>query len=280
LYNTRCTGYDQAYQSQQCSINPLYSTTCSGYAGAYHDQQCSLNPLYATTCSGYAQAYFSQQCSLNGLYDQRCSNYAEAYAKKMLLEQQKIASTVAVAGQVAAVAQADPAKTTTTTPTVETVSVSPAATATAIVPVAKTEPAASPVAAISQPTNQEAPKQSAQQQEQKPTQPTTRQQLTERRQAAARAEAVEKGKNLAGNMGKVADMEAQKQIQNVVMQAIGFTPGFDAYNKALVPDAVGYKPFTVYSNQKTVDNRRLGMGLYGPSDRLHNDLVNSQYIGN
>lgn len=280
LYNTRCSGYEQAYHTQQCSINPLYATTCDGYAGAYHNQQCSLNPLYATDCSGYQEAYFSQQCSISGLYNQRCPNYAEAYAKKMLLEQQKIASTVAVAGQVAAVAQADPAKTTTSTPTVETVSVSPAATATAIVPVAKTEPAATPVATISQPTTQEAPKPAAQQQEQKPTQPTARQQLTERRQAAARAEAVEKGKNLAKDMGKASDMESQKQVQNVVMQAMGFTPGFDAYNNALVPDAVGYKPFTVYNNQKTVDNRRLGMGLYGPSDRLHNDLVGSQYKGN
>ena len=78
-------------------------------------------------------------------------------------------------------------------------------------------------------------------------------------------------------MGKAADMESQKQVQNVVIQAMGFTPGFDAYGKVMVPDAVGYKPFTVYNNQKTVDNRRLGMGLYGPSDRLHNELVGSQY---
>ena len=106
---------------------------------------------------------------------------------------------------------------------------------------------------------------------------TARQELQAKRESAARAAAVEKGKNLANEMGKASDMESQKQVQNVVIQAMGFTPGFDAYGKAMIPDTVGYKPYSVYNNQKTVDNRKVGMGLYGPSDRLHNDLVNSQY---
>ena len=106
---------------------------------------------------------------------------------------------------------------------------------------------------------------------------SARQELAERRQEAAKKEAVEKGKNLANDMGKAADMESQKQVQNVVLQAMAFVPGFDAYGRATVPDAKGYKPFTVYNGQTNVDNRRLGLGLYGPSDRLHNDLIESQY---
>ena len=78
-------------------------------------------------------------------------------------------------------------------------------------------------------------------------------------------------------MGDAANMEQQKQIQNVVIQAMGFTPGFDNYNRMIIPDTVGYKPYSVYNNQKNVGNRNLGWGLYGPSDKLHNDLVNSQY---
>jgi hypothetical protein len=58
---------------------------------------------------------------------------------------------------------------------------------------------------------------------------------------------------------------------------MAFVPGFDAYGKVNVPDAAGYKPFTVYNNQKTVDNARLGRGLFGATDRLHNELVDSQY---
>jgi len=110
----------------------------------------------------------------------------------------------------------------------------------------------------------------------KPAPQTARQAIQERREAAARAKAVEDGKNLAGNMGKVADMEQQKQIQNVVIAAMGFTPGFDAYGKTIVPDAAGYKPFTVYSNQRTVDNRS-ALRMFGGTDNLHREMVDSQY---
>jgi hypothetical protein len=107
--------------------------------------------------------------------------------------------------------------------------------------------------------------------------PTARQELAERRQAAAKAEAVEKGKNLAKDMGKVADMESQKQIQNVVIQAMGFTPGFEKYGTANVPDGKAYRPYTVYNNQSNVDNRKLGWGLFGPTDNVHTQMVDSQY---
>mgnify|MGYP003347925526 CR=1 FL=1 len=40
------------------------------------------------------------------------------------------------------------------------------------------------------------------------------------KEEAAKKEAVEKGKNFANEMGKATDMEAQKQIQNVVLQAM------------------------------------------------------------
>jgi hypothetical protein len=77
-------------------------------------------------------------------------------------------------------------------------------------------------------------------------------------------------------MGKADNIEQQKQIQNVVIQAMGFTPGFDAYGKTVVPDVVGYKPFTVYNNQKTIDNRS-ALRMFGGTDRLHNEMVDLQY---
>jgi len=110
----------------------------------------------------------------------------------------------------------------------------------------------------------------------KPAAPTTRQALQERREAAARAEAVEKGKNLANEMGKVADLESQKQIQNVVIQAMGYTPGFDTYGKTMLPDVVGYRPFSIYNNQRTIDNP-VGRRLMSGSDRLHNEMIEAQY---
>jgi hypothetical protein len=110
----------------------------------------------------------------------------------------------------------------------------------------------------------------------KPAAPTARQELQARREAAAKAEAVEKGKNLANEMGKAADMESQKQIQNVVIQAMGFTPGFDTYGKTIMNDVVGYKPYSIYNNQKNIDNRA-NLRMFGGTDRVHNDMVESQY---
>jgi hypothetical protein len=106
---------------------------------------------------------------------------------------------------------------------------------------------------------------------------TARQELQERRQAAARANAIESGKNLANSMGQATSMEQQAAVQNVVIQAMGFTPGFDAYGKANITDVAGYKPYTIYNNQKNVDNRFVGMRLFGGTDRLHSEMVDAQY---
>ena len=272
LYATTCQGYEQAYFNQQCTANPLYNASCPGYDAAYLTQQCNANPLYSTSCTGYVGAYFSQQCTANPLYDKQCPAYAQAYAlKNVVVTTPKVATPVPVTtteSPAAVAIVADPVVNETVTATAT--SASPAQSATATVPlvvapaVTTTTTAAPPPA----PVQAEAPKEQPK---------TARQEMQAKRENAARTAAVERGKNLANEMGKAADMESQKQVQNVVIQAMGFTPGFDAYGKVMVPDSVGYKPFTVYNNQKNVDNRRLGWGLYGPSDRLHNDLVNSQY---
>jgi hypothetical protein len=79
LYSPQCPNYQQAYLEQQCSLNALYSTQCQGYEQAYFNQQCSINALFNKDCVGYEAAYFNQQCSLNPLYNQGCTGYTEAY---------------------------------------------------------------------------------------------------------------------------------------------------------------------------------------------------------
>ena len=110
----------------------------------------------------------------------------------------------------------------------------------------------------------------------KPAAPTARQALQERREAAAKAAAVEQGKNLANEMGKADNMEQQKQVQNVVIQAMGFTPGFDTYGKAMLPDVAGYKPYAVYTNQRNVENRST-LRMFGGTDSVHQQMIESQY---
>lgn len=298
LYSKDCPGYATAYFNQQCSLSALYDAQCPGYQKAYYNQQCSINPLYDSGCPGYAQAYFNQQCSLNGLYNQQCPNYSQAYATKQLLEQQSAKTNTTVTTTTTTVTSA-PAVDSTGSVTVPVISdpvvnqvvtttatsASPAQSATATVPLVTVTPAVTTTTTTREDKKDVAStgvstsgvSQTSTQDTKTETKPTVRQELQAKRESAARAKAVEQGKNLASAMGQVADIETQKQIQNVVIQAMGFTPGFDSYAKVIMIDSVGYKPFTVYNNQRNVDNQRLGWGLYGPSDRLHNEMVQSQY---
>ena len=315
LYNSACPGYAEALFIQQCTANPLSNPSCPGYAPAYLAYQCSINPLYSTTCPGYEQANLNAQCILDSLYSNKCEGYATAYAIKYLVT--GIDSTVVnqSLSNTAATKANDPTNVKVATNTASTTintdgSVSTGVSATGDTNVDKAITAKSstsgnqPAAAVQLTPNtasaavaerrqeqkqddkkaenkpevgqpQGAPQ--GGQQEQKSDQPkTARQELQERRQEAAKAKAVEQGKDLANSMGKAADMEQQKQIQNVVIQAMAFTPGFDAY-KVMMPDVAGYKPYSVYGNQKTVDNRRLSYGLFGPTDNLHKEMIDSQY---
>jgi hypothetical protein len=277
--------------------------------------QCSVNPLYSTTCPGYDQAYLNSQCIKDSLYSNKCEGYATAYAIKNLIKfsDSTVSSSVNQSlSNTAAVRANDPSNTVVPTTTAATTvstdgTVSTGVSATgdtnvdkAIAPkpasASNNSPAApvqmapppAPMAARQDDKKPDDKKpegggpgpQQAQNEpkggDSKPAAPTVRQELQARREAAAKAEAVEKGKNLANEMGKATDMESQKAVQNVVIQAMGFTPGFDAYGKAMLPDVVGYKPFTVYGNQRNVENRNT-LRMFGGTDRLHNEMIESQY---
>jgi hypothetical protein len=300
LYATDCPGYAVAYKAQQCTANPLYATDCPGYAEAYKSQQCSISALYATDCPGYAQAYFSQQCTLDGLYDRACPNYSTAYATKMLLERQGTAEIVATAGVIARTA---PEPTTSSTGetkvalvadsnvndviTATATSASPAQAATATVALTAPPPPPPPTPAPQEkkpeggdkPTGgstQTAQGDQGNSKSNDNSKPTARQEIQAKRQEAARAKAVESGKQLANEMGKSANMEQQVAVQNVVIQAMGYSPAFEAY-KVSIPDVPGYKPYSIYKNQTNVDNRFIGRKLFGGTDQLHNEMINSQY---
>lgn len=303
LYSTTCSGYQTAYKTQQCSLNALYATDCPGYQTAYKTQQCTASPLYATDCPGYDQAYLNAQCIKDSLYSTKCEGYATAYAIKNLIKfsDSTVSSSVNQSlSTTAAVKANDPSNTvvptnttSTTISTDGTVSTGVSTTgdtnvdkaisskttsASGTAPAAPVQLNAPPPAAapMAKPEGGSPQPQQAQTEQPKPSAPTARQELQAKREAAAKAEAVEKGKNLANEMGKAADMESQKQIQNVVIQAMGFTPGFDTYGKTVINDAVGYKPYSVYNNQKNIDNRA-NLRMFGGSDRLHDEMVEIQY---
>jgi hypothetical protein len=252
LYSTSCAGYAEAYFNQQCSINPLYNPACPGYAVAYLNYMCDLDPLYSTTCQGYEQAYFQQQCTIDPLYNRECTGYAEAYALKNVVNEPIYAQK--------------------TVEVVEVQEIKAVSEPTAPVQIVSIAPAPAPVAAVveSKPAETKAETSSEKKDEPK----TARQQLAERRQAAARQAAMDKAQNASEELDSATSMEAQVAVQNVVIQAMGYTPGFERYS-IVMPDGVGYKPFTVYDNQKNVDNTRMLREL--GSDALHDRMVNEQY---
>jgi hypothetical protein len=273
----------------------LFDSGCTGYETAYFDQQCSLNTLYNSQCPGYEQAYFNQQCSLDALYSNQCTGYAEAYAKKNILvtkveteTEQETVKTVAVAALEVAqvvVAEREQAPTASASPADVTAAVqlvapapsaAPTPVQTAAAPQAKSKEDSTNATSSSASSSTTAASTSSSSQK-KDAPKTTRQALAERRLEAARTKAAEQGAKVAEQMDSVKTMEQQVEAQGVVLSAMGFVPGFDAYGKSFIPDVAGYKPFTVYNNQKNVDNARMMRGLSGASDRLHDQMVNSQY---
>jgi hypothetical protein len=287
LYHTGCPGYATAYFDQQCGLDPLYNEACPGYADAYYILQCTASPLYDSGCDGYAQAYFDQQCGLDALYNNQCPGYSEAYAKKYILA----APTTEPAAEpeavvIAQAAVAEPKESTSVATASEpapAVSASPAAAATAPVslvaapaapaaerktedkPAAKTETAATGGGGGGDSTSKPA---------------TTRQALAQRRMEAAREAAAQSARDNPGavssQMDSAASMEQQVELQNVVLGAMGFVAGFDAYGRVALQDAAGYKPFEIYRGQQNVDSTA-ARGLLGRSDRIHQDMVDSQY---
>jgi hypothetical protein len=299
LYATDCPGYASAYHNQQCTANPLYSTTCTGYAEAYKAQQCSLDGLYDRTCPNYSTAYATKMvleqqgtASIVATAGTVARNDPANQPVSTSTASTTVGSDGAVSVGVSKTGDSNVDKAIAPPPPSANSSTAPAGAVQLAPPpppqqqMAQNEPKGggrdkqeerkddapkgSGGNSPSQNTN------STQASSDKPAAPTARQELQARREAAAKAEAVEKGKNLAGEMGKAADMETQKAVQNVVIQAMGFTPGFDSYGKTMIPDTTFYKPYTVYGNQKPIDNRA-NLRMFGGTDKLHNEMVEAQY---
>lgn len=280
LYASYCSGYQTALNT--CSVNPLSNTMCPTYQAT--SSTCSANPLYATYCPGYQFAY---DCSQDGLYSKQCPNYTEAYAKKNILNIGSTttitttSSTIVLAQASDPVAQAAPLvadpvtnSVITSKSTATTAETNPAAAVKLTTPTVTTTTVQETVKdnKKTDSTTVEAPRDGI-----RPERPTTtREQLAEQRREAAKKEAVQRGKDLANEMGRMADMQAQMEVQNVVIQAMGYTPGFDSYNRFILPDGQGYRPYTVYPNQRNVDSPA-GRGLFGGSDSVHQQMIDSQY---
>jgi hypothetical protein len=303
LYSTTCPGYQQAYHDQQCSLNTLYASDCPGYTTAFRNYQfaqaCSANPQSSPTCPGYVTPVVSTPTTTTSTATPTATQTATATA------------AAATATAIAA-AQPQPATTTTlsTSAPPTTVSVSTSGTLTSPTQVAviadpvvnnvitnNNTSAASTAAAPTAPAAASSNNQQAQTSPASPTPvaaapapasntppaapaPAPQQARTTTTSKPTKEQADSMGSNAMKDSDKAGSMEQQKQIQNVVMGAMAYVPGFDVYNVAL-RDVAFYKPYAIYGSQRNVDNRNASRGLFGATDIKHNEMVNSQYqLGN
>jgi len=288
LYSSQCPGYAEAYKTQQCSMNALYATDCPGYAAAYKSQQCTINPLYATDCPGYDQAYLNAQCIRDSLYSKLCEGYKTAYAIKYLAPLDS-AVTTAVNQQLTTtveVAKADPANvvsatgSSTTDSVLATPSTTSATSVTSVTSViAPPPPATGPAGAAPPPPPPPPP---AQQQERAAegkktdTAVASVEKKAGGNQAAAKAAATERAKELANEAGKAATLEAQAATQGLVVGLMGYVPGFTAYQNSIVPDTMANAVARQY-HKPTIDNRNAQRRLSGASETRWQEIVDSQY---
>jgi len=274
LYNAGCPGYQQAYYTQQCTANPLYDSGCPGYQQAYFDLQCSLNPLHDSSCTGYQTAFFNQQCNLDGLYSNQCPNYAEAYAKKSLLSKES-APSVPTNTEPTVTVSTD-GKVSNNVKLVEDDNVNKVITetATSAAPSPTSTVQLSPKGGSNANTKTEPAKSSDKAQATSPSTTTTQ----NRRTAAARAQqqAQQQAKESIEQAANATSMEAQIAVQANVVAAMGFVPGFSAYQNTTVVDILGRELNKQYG-KPVIDNARAQRQLSGASDRIHQQMVDEQY---
>ena len=317
LYSPTCEGYAAAYKAQQCDLDGLYSRDCPNYAEAYARRYVfNVSPATSTQAgpaAGGDQSSYNSQISnagpaTSGYSGPGATNVATTQPVTSISNTGQVSTGVNLTSNstVNAIISAPPmtGPMATTSPVAAAIStvqsqLADGPMAMAMPTVSAPEPTQRQSASAStdgpasndRPSNNDsaapAPRQSStstqatpapqQSNTQSAPAPTARQEIQAKREQAAKAQAVENGKNLANEMGKAASMEQQIAVQNVVLQAMGYSPGFAGYTKGYIPDVAGYKSYTAYANQKNVDNARLSRGLFGATDRLHNDMVESQY---
>ena len=283
LTHSYCPSY--TLEQQLCTLDPLSNTLCTGYQTAV--TECSTNQLLYPYCTGYVTALAA--CATDPQSNTMCPGYSTVTASSTTetVAEITISDTGAVATTPSATGDATVDRVINTTTTA-----APAATAAAVVTLTPTAPAATETVAAAKPEPKEEKAAEAKTEakagtktevasttagEKKETsKQSLRQQIAAKRKEAAMNSAVAAGEKASEELDNATSMAAQVAVQNVVIAAMGFTPGFQAYS-VIMPDGVGYRPYQVYPNQRNVDNARTLRRMSGASDRLHTQMVDQQY---
>ena len=303
LYNSACPGYAQAYFNQQCTADPLYNSNCPGYEEAYRAAQfaqaCSNNPQISPRCPNYVVPTATTTTTTNTV-SATVSEPVTTTATPTTTTSSSPATTTTLSTSEPVNTVSVNASGTLTSPTAVAVVADPIVnnvvtnnqTTTAVTATSVTAQSTAPATTTSPTTTSSTQSSSS-------TSSSSSNQTQNTRAALVATLTKPGGANsMTGNSGSTSSeptkadanamgasamkdsdsagsMEQQKQVQNVVLGAMAYVPGFDAYNVAL-KDVAFYKPFTIYGGQKTIDNRS-ALKMFGGTDNLHREMIDSQY---
>jgi hypothetical protein len=304
LYSSSCPGYEQAYFTQQCTANPLYNSACPGYEAAYQaaqfTQACSNNPQISPRCPNYV-APTATTTTTTTTASATVSEPVTTTATPTTTTTSSTPTTTTVSTSEPSTTVSVNASGTLTSPTAVAVVADPVVnnvvtnnqTTTAVTATSPVAQSTAPATTTTQTTTSTSSSSSSSSTSSNQTQntraalvatltkPGGANSMTGNSNAGSGSEPSKADANAMGaaamkDSDAAGSMEQQKQVQNVVLGAMAYVPGFDSYNVAL-KDVSFYKPFTIYGGQKNVDNARVSRRLFGGTDQLHNEMVQSQY---
>jgi len=297
LYASDCPGYATAYKNQQCSLNPLFMSDCPGYAEAYFNQQCRLDSLYDRRCEGYATAYSVKYLiGLNSSTTSAVNSTLTSKVETARADPSKTVISTSLTGEVSAAPQlfSDTNVNNVITSTPSTTSqTSPTSVARQQPPSNPGNPNPGAQLGAPGPSAEQPPAQQAQKQEEKKTEEKKVDNAVAKvekdvggggskdSKSNANREKIKEGvtakaKELANDVNKANNLEAQVAAQSLISGLIAFVPGFDAYNNSTIRDVNSMALARQYG-QPSVDNRSALRQLNGASDRMHREMVESQY---
>jgi hypothetical protein len=319
LSYTDCPGYASAYLNLQCTANALYSPSCPGYEAAYQAalfaQACSNNPQISPRCPNYVTPVTTTITTTTTTTEPTTTTTEPTTTfavESSPTTTNTTTSSTPTTGTTTTLSTSEPATTvsvnssgTLTSPTAVALVSDPVvnnvltsgSTSTAVTATSAVAQSTAPQSSTSPTSTASAPASSSSGGSSSQTQ-NTRAALVAKLTRPGGASGMSGGSSNSGGSApsqssvtaaagaamKDADtagtMEQQKQVQNVVIGAMGYVPGFDVYNVTL-RDVPFYKPYAIYGNQRTIDNRAASRGLFGATDARHNEMISSQYqLGN
>ena len=296
LSDVSCPGYAQAYLDSQCIKDSLYSKQCTGYATAYAIKYLVPNIDSSAVNSSLSSTAATKASDPANTVSQPNATVSTTSATTSVSSDGTVSTGVSKTGNSAVDNAIAPPSTTSVSPAAPN-SVVQTAPPPAAAPNSPMAPA--PQQAQNSPQGKQDDKggdkpQSNQQAQNSPgpnqpgpsgnqpqgnsaPQPTARQEIAAKREEQRKMDEMKQGKEVAENMKAATSMEQQRANQGLVISAMaGYSPAFEMYKQTILFDAAGYRPYAIYGNQRTIDNRS-AQRMFSGNDRLHSEMVDQQY---